>query len=294
MIRIKEGFKNQRLITLPDNLLSEYAADPVIGQLYLRKIGFFPRVKYHFVQKPAGVDYAMLIYCTEGSGWCEIGGVRHEMSANHFIILPPHTPHAFGASADDPWTIYWMHFCGVQAGYFARMASRPTLIEPGENSRMQRRFDMFEELYATFSMAYTKSFMLYASMCLHALLASFVLLPQYRHISMVRHSEVSFANRVIHFMQENVNKHLSLDDIAQNFHYSPSHLSMLFRRDVGISPITYFIRLKIQKACQYIELTNMKLSDIAVVMGFGDAAYFTRTFQKVMGMSPSEYREQEK
>ena len=98
MIRIKEGFKNQRLISLSDAMISKYAADTMVSALYLRKIGFFPRVKYHFVQKPNGVDYAMLIYCTEGEGWCEIGGVRHVITANQYIILPPYTPLSFGSS----------------------------------------------------------------------------------------------------------------------------------------------------------------------------------------------------
>ena len=290
MIKIKEGFKNQRLLSLPDAMLRDYAADPVIGALYVRKMGFFPRVKYHFVQKPQGVDYAMLIYCTEGEGWCETGGVRHTVSANHFIILPPGTPLSFGASEENPWTIYWLHFRGTEAGYFVQRASRPMPIEPGDNSRIQHRLDLFEELYATFSMAHTHDFMVYASMCLHTLLASFVLLPQYRHISMVRHNDESFANRVIHFMHENVQRRLSLDEISRRFNYSASHFSLLFRNETGISPITYFIRLKIQKACQYIELTDMRLSDIATVLGFEDAAYFTRTFSKVMGTTPSEYR----
>lgn len=293
MIRIKEGFKNQRLISLSEAMLAKYAADPMIAALYPRKIGFFPRVKHHFVRKPDGVDYAMLIYCTEGEGWCEIGDKRYVLKPNHFIILPPQTPLSFGASEDDPWTIYWIHFRGTSAPFFVNRASRPMPIEPGDNSRLQHRFDMFEELYAAFSMAYTPDFMIYASMCLHALLASFVLLPQYRHINMVSHRDNTFSSRVIHFMHENVNQRLTLEDIASQFHYSASHFSLLFRNDTGVSPITYFIRLKVQKACQYIELTGMKLSDIASVLGFGDAAYFTRTFTKVMGMTPSEYREQE-
>lgn len=40
MIKIKEGFKNQRLISLSDTMLSKYATDTIISALYLRKIGF--------------------------------------------------------------------------------------------------------------------------------------------------------------------------------------------------------------------------------------------------------------
>ena len=72
-----------------------------------------------------------------------------------------------------------------------------------------------------------------------------------------------------------------------------THFSALFFGETGVSPMNYFIRLKIQKACEYIELTNMKLNEIATHLGFEDAAYFSRTFTKVMGCSPSVYRKKE-
>ena len=69
MAKIKEGFKGERFISLPENQLEKYGEDPVIGNLYIRKIGYFPHVKYHYVLKERGCDYSMLIYCTAGKGW---------------------------------------------------------------------------------------------------------------------------------------------------------------------------------------------------------------------------------
>ena len=74
MIKIKEGFKGERFVSLPDELLDSYSSEPLIGNLYVRKIGFFPKVKYHYVQKDQGSKYAMLIYCAEGKGWYTIYG----------------------------------------------------------------------------------------------------------------------------------------------------------------------------------------------------------------------------
>ena len=51
MVKMKEGFKGERFASLPDNLLETYSKDPLIGDLFLRKIGYFPRVKYHYIQK---------------------------------------------------------------------------------------------------------------------------------------------------------------------------------------------------------------------------------------------------
>ena len=55
----------------------------------------------------------------------------------------------------------------------------------------------------------------------------------------------------IHYMKENMEKHLSLQDIADQIGYSPSHFSMLFKKKTGHGPVTYFNLLKIQHACFY-------------------------------------------
>lgn len=105
--------------------------------------------------------------------------------------------------------------------------------------------------------------------------------------------EVSFATRVIHYMQENLQRDLELKQLADNFKYSPSHFSVLFQKETGVSPINYFIRLKMQKACQYLELSRMKIFEISQMLGFDEPAYFSRLFTKVIGMTPTAYRKQE-
>ena len=112
MIRIKEGFKGQRLVTLPENLMSDCAADPLIGNLYIRKIGYFPHVKYHYVSKQQGVAYAMLIYCTEGVGWVNIDNQTMMVKSDEYIILPPHTPYAFWAAPLDHLLDSLLWTCG--------------------------------------------------------------------------------------------------------------------------------------------------------------------------------------
>lgn len=293
MIKIKEGFKGERFVSLPDELLNTYSREPLIGNLYVRKIGFFPRVKYHYVQKDRGCDYAMLIYCTEGEGWYTIDGKTYPVKRNQYVIIPPGTPYSFGASEQDPWTIYWVHFMGKLRDEFLPASPIPATILPGEYSRLQDRIQLFEEIYSCFSMGYIKEYMIYSSMCLYMFLASFLYLDQYRYINLPNHKEYPFASRVIHYMNEHVERNLTLDQLAAYFKYSPSHFSMLFQKETGVSPISYFIRLKIQKACQYIVLTSLKLNEISTKLGFEEPAYFSRTFTKVMGISPSEYRSRE-
>ena len=294
MLRIKEGFKGERTLSMPEEQLDAYSNHPLGGNLYLRKIGFFPKVKYHFVLKQNGCDYCMLIYCIGGKGWYHIGGKKYSVTKDHFLLIPSGIPYAFGADNDDPWTIYFMHFRGKSASCFAPTPSAPRSLLPNEHSRMQYRLQLFEEIYDSFSMAYIKDYMIYTSMCLYQFLASFVYQTPYCHLSSKpSRTDSLLSARVIRYMQENLQHDLTLDQLATYFKYSPSHFSMLFQRETGTSPINYFIRLKVQRACQYLELTRLKINDIAFKLGFSEAAYFSRTFTKIRGVSPSEYRRRE-
>lgn len=290
MVRIKEGFKGERSISLPEKLLAEYTKEALISNLYVRKIGFFPKVKFHYVQKEKGCNYYMLIHCVDGKGWYRLRGVTYTVEKNQYIILPPNEAYEFGADEHHPWTIYWMHFRGKLADSFYPNHPEPVSILPGEQSRLQDRIQLFEEIYSCFSMGYIKEYMIYSSMCLYLFLSSFIYLEQYRYIKIPNHKEYPFSSRVIHYMQENIETNLSLEQLARHFGYSPSHFSMLFQRETNVSPIHYFVRLKVQKACQYIELTNLKLNEISLKLGFDEPAYFSRVFTKIMGMTPSAYR----
>ncbi|MDR1200626.1 MAG: AraC family transcriptional regulator [Tannerellaceae bacterium] len=293
MIKRKEGFKGERFISLPEGLLLRYSKEPLIGNLYIRKIGFFPKVKYHYIQKEKGVDYAMLIYCTDGKGWYNLYDKRYDLKENQFVILPPHLPYSFGADEKEPWTIYWLHFRGQLTSSFLLSHPAPLSILPNDYSRLQERIELFEEIYNCYSLGYIREYMIYSSMCLYLFLSSFLWVEQYRHIKLPSLKEYPFSSRVIHYMQENLEKKLSLYQLSTYFNYSPSYFSMLFQKETGVSPINYFIRLKIQKACQYIALTNLKLNEIATKLGFEEPAYFTRIFTKIMGISPSAYRKKE-
>lgn len=294
MIKIKEGFKGERFATLPEGILQEYSRNPLVRNLYIRKMGFFPHVKYHYVQKEKGCDYAMLIYCTGGKGWYTIGGKTHEINENQYIILPSRVPYSFGAHDEAPWTIYWIHFKGILADRFVPSNHTPRNILPGDYSRLQDRLNLFEEIYHSFSMGYTLENLIYSSMCLYQFLASFLYLDQYRSINLPTHKEyLLLSAKAVHYMQENIHQNLTLEQIAGYFKYSPSHFCTLFQKETGVSPINYYIRLKMQKACQYLEMTHNKIYEVATLLGFEEPAYFTRMFTKIIGMTPTQYRKQE-
>jgi len=294
MPKLKEGFKGQRLITISPEILLSSQHNPLTKSLYITKIGFFPAVKYHYNRKDKGVDYYILIYCTSGEGWYKIADKTYVIKENQYIMLPPNTPYSFGANAKNPWTIYWIHFKGSLSSYFFNTPMLPHQILPESDSRLQDRLQMFEEIYDNLELSYHSDHYSYASLCLYHFLASFKFVEQFRRVRNRDVREHEFSEKVIYYMRENVENNLTLEQLSKQFKLSQSQFSARFQQETKQSPIKYFITLKIEKSCQYIELTNMKISEIYPKLGFQDAAYFSRIFTKIMGISPSRYREREK
>ena len=77
-------------------------------------------------------------------------------------------------------------------------------------------------------------------------------------------------------MKTNIDKQLSVEEIAREFHYSPSHYTALFKKKTGLSPIDYFIRIKIHYACQLLSQRELIIKEIADKVGYEDPYYFSR------------------
>jgi AraC-like DNA-binding protein len=91
-------------------------------------------------------------------------------------------------------------------------------------------------------------------------------------------------------MKNNIEKKMTINEMAGKQKLSSSHFSNLFRKATGMPPMDYFIHLKMQKACQFLYANEAKIKTIAMDLGYEDPYYFSRVFKKYMGMSPEQYK----
>ena len=82
---------------------------------------------------------------------------------------------------------------------------------------------------------------------------------------------------------------VSVPLVAQRAQISPSYLTALFQKRLGISPGEYIRRVKLQVSKELIRDTQMNLTEIAAALAYSTVHHFSRQFREKFGISPSEY-----
>jgi len=284
----QEGFPGQQSYVIPERIIDQLKKSPLCSDLYLTDIGYYPQARHHFRERQKGIDQTILIYNVEGSGNIRSGSQETKLPDDHFFIIPEGVPHAYSADTEDPWSIYWIHFAGTKAKHLAKPGLQPMPVTRSNNSRVNERIDLFNEIFYILERGFSFENLEYTSQSLPRLIASFTYLAQYRSIN--EQFSKDPVSQSINFMLENISRKFRLDELANEVKLSASHYSRIFLARTGHSPIDYFIQLKIQRACRLLDRNVQSIVEVAREIGFEDQFYFSRQFKKVMGISPREYR----
>ncbi|MFT8350191.1 AraC family transcriptional regulator [Clostridium saccharoperbutylacetonicum] len=95
--------------------------------------------------------------------------------------------------------------------------------------------------------------------------------------------------KVIKYMNQNVNKKITVAELSQLVRLSLTYLSEAFKDATGYSIIKFFNKMKIDKAKELIIEGDKKIKEVAGLLGFSDEFYFSRMFKNIEGISPSEF-----
>lgn len=98
--------------------------------------------------------------------------------------------------------------------------------------------------------------------------------------------------KAIAYLHENYPDSPSLTQLARQIHMSPFHFHRLFSRQTGISPKHYLQKKQLQVAKWLLRSSKEQIGAIAAHTGFASHGHFTSTFHRVIGISPSEFRQE--
>ena len=289
-LKRRDGFEGEKLISLPDSVWKNaIKSNPVLSQLYVTHIGYFPKAANHYRDRRTGCADNILIYCLRGKGWYMVRNRRFDVGVNQFFILPATKEHLrYGADESDPWTIYWVHFSGHHMELFNRCFNIGLYDGPRSILFNEKGLQIWNTMYNTLEMGYSTDNLANTNLCLYHFIGTF-LFPD-KHIDEKKQVTKDIIDETILYMRSKIAERLTIDDLASQHYLSASHFSLLFRKATGMSPLDYFIHLKLQRACLLLHSTDIKIKSIAIDLGYEDPYYFSRLFKKHMNVSPDQYR----
>ena len=287
----RDGFAGELLISIPQNVLAGAIQKGQIlpHQLYVSHIGYFPKALYHYCQRPQGCVDNILFYCVQGKGYYTLDGHTFTLNPNQYVIVPAtDKPLVYWSDTEDPWSIYWVHFTSDALQAFNRAYHIVPEQGPQYIPHNEKGIRIWEEMYENLSRGYSPENLMNTNLCLYHLIATFVFSQLQNQNS--SSPEKAIIRETIDYMKNNLDKTIRIEDFADLNKYSVSHFSKLFRLTTGMSPIEYFIHLKMQKACQLLYTEDSRVKQIAALLGYDDPYYFSRLFKKYMNTSPETYR----
>ncbi|WP_028784177.1 AraC family transcriptional regulator [Thalassobacillus devorans] len=98
-------------------------------------------------------------------------------------------------------------------------------------------------------------------------------------------------NKAITYLHEHILSDLTLEDIAQACYVSPSYLSHLFKKEVGLSIIQFINEKRVEESKYFLLHTSTSIADIARLFQFCNQSYYTSVFKKYVQQTPKQYRE---
>lgn len=286
---LKEGFLGQKMIALPRSVINTMKTNNITQNFYVSDLGYYPMANHHHRIRKNGANQYIFIYCVKGKGEIYINNNKIIITPNQFFIIPKNIKHEYKADENDPWSIYWFHFKGTLAPeLYDRYASTHSNIYKNVPFSIDK-IELFEKIFNLFNSNYAENYIEYANLLSLNFISSFIYHDFETNIETQQHD--TLIDLIKDFLLNNLNQNFTLDEIAEKFNYSKSYLHTKFKVKTGYPLIVFFNLKKIQKACEYLNYTDLSIKEISYKVGFEDPLYFSRIFKNFMGKSPRNYKQ---
>ncbi|WP_152393826.1 AraC family transcriptional regulator [Paenibacillus guangzhouensis] len=232
-----------------------------------------------------------LILATGGSGSITIDGRKYQVQPGMLFYIAPGLLHTFELSGEDLPYVMTVHFNYAFVthtdGRLDISNEAPILTIP--SGQQLKDYYLVEELFKKLVDTWHAKGLGYEFMTKTLLQQLLIALWQnIRKQDQIDASSLKI-EKIIVYMQQNLSKKITLQELANQVLWSPTYLSRTFKGITGYAVIEFFNKMKIDQAKELMLESDKKIREVAQAVGYTDEFYFSRMFKKIEGMSPSEF-----
>lgn len=242
-------------------------------------------------------NHYLFHYVISGRGYLDAGIAkdttrRYDLEAGQGFLICPGQINTYSADRNDPWKYVWLEFDGLRvAGYLnsAGLGTSQPLYSPKSTAMAEELRDTM--LYiASHPSASTLHQIGHLCLFLDILIQSSSTRREPRGVQL----RDFYIQEAVNYMEQNYRRDLSVEEIADVCKLNRSYFSKLFKESKGCPPQEFLIRLRLAKAAEMMKASSASIGDIAAYCGYPNQLHFSRSFKQHYGVSPREWRSQNK
>ena len=237
------------------------------------------------------IKNVILHFVLDGKGTLNINKKTYQCKKGEMFFISHESFYSYCQDKNDPWKYFWISLYGEKA---LQLCNTMNLSIYSPVYKIEEPENLFQKLYCLYKNCEEHK----NSLDIFALssfldIASTIINEQNSHTDGKKNtSKEQYISFITNYIKSNLTNDslLKIDKIAQQLHLSPNYLSHLFTDYTGTPIHNYIISLKLQRACTYLETTDMPIKEVAMYSGFSNPLYFSRLFYKYKKQTPSQYR----
>ncbi|GIP12053.1 AraC family transcriptional regulator [Paenibacillus macerans] len=240
---------------------------------------------------PKVYDYFLLHFVESGKGNFRTEFAAFDLNEGDCFLIHPEQLVSYGSDLSEPWRYRWIAFTGDKAAELvSRTGLTPELpvFRQGADSKIP---GILQSALQAFQGKKPSSHLLSLGL-LHLLMAE-------AQEALAKESPPPsgeagvqrIVKQMIHYMSSQYAHPVSIEQMCSSLGYNRAYLSRIFKKATGLTPVTYLLKLRIDKSRQLLrERPELSIEQIAASVGLTDPLYFSRQFRRFHHESPSEYR----
>jgi AraC-like DNA-binding protein len=240
---------------------------------------------------PKVYNYYLLHFIEQGKGQFVNDSIVYTLQAGDCFLIPPNQLVSYASDPIEPWRYRWIAFSGAGAEALIQEAGftpQITVFTPGADSKISKM--LFEVLEAFHNRKLGANLLSLGYLYLIMGEAKETLLKD-SPIPVGETVVQRIVKQMIHYMASQYTYPISIEQMCHSLGYNRAYLSRIFRKETGTTPVSYLLKLRIEKSRQLLRgKPELSIEQIAASVGMTDPLYFSRQFRKIYGKSPSEYR----
>ena len=244
---------------------------------------------------PAARTHFLFHYIISGTGTLmadDQSGVTktYQIKSGQGFMIFPNQINTYIADKELPWEYVWIEFDGLrvkEALEITGLSQNAPVYHA--HSHVLRETMMNEMLYIVQHKDMSPFHLIGHLYLFFDALTSSISSPQLKKGGRLRDF---YVREAINYIEQNFHNDISVENIADNCGLNRSYFGKIFKESIGRTPQEFLLHYRMMKATELLKLTKQSVSDIGNAVGYENALHFSRAFKNVYGVSPREWRNQ--